>query len=86
MLTFGVMGLGLWVVAWLMLRSPQFPRGLGYLGYVTAALLIVVYLARLIVLDATSLLVVVPALLLGFVASPIWYVWLGVSLWRGARA
>jgi hypothetical protein len=86
MLTFGVMGLGLWVIAWLMLRGTQFPRGLAYLGYLTAALLIVVYLARLIVLDATSLLVVVPALMVGFLASPIWYIWLGVSLWRGARA
>ncbi len=86
MLTFGVAGLGLWIVAWLILRGGQFPRGLGYLGYATAVLLIVVYLARLIVLDATSLLVVGPALLLGFVASPVWYVWLGVSLWRGARA
>ena len=28
----------------------------------------------------------VPALLAGFIATPIWYVWLGVSLWRGARA
>src|SRR5437870_6003926 len=41
MLTFGVAGLGLWVVAWLILRGSQFPRGLGYLGYLTAALLIV---------------------------------------------
>jgi hypothetical protein len=86
MLTFGVAGLGLWVIAWLILRGTQFPKALGYLGYLTAALLIAVYLARLIVLDATSLLVVGPALLLGFVASPAWYIWMGVSLWRGARA
>ena len=26
------------------------------------------------------------ALLAGFIATPIWYVWLGVSLWRGARS
>jgi hypothetical protein len=86
MLTFGVAGLGLWVVAWLILRGGKFPKNLGYLGYVTAALLIVIYLARLIVLDATSPLVLVPALLAGFIASPVWYIWLGLTLWRGARA
>jgi hypothetical protein len=40
----------------------------------------------LIVLDATSPLVLVPALVAGFVASPVWYMWLGLNLWRGARA
>ncbi len=85
MLTFGIAGLGLWVVAWLILRGGQFPRGLGYLGYITAVLLIAVYLARLIVLDASSPLVLAPAVLAGFIASPIWYVWLGLSLWRNTR-
>jgi len=85
LLTFGVAGLALWVVAWLILRGGQLPRGLGYLGYVTAALLIVIYLARLIVLDATSPLVLVPALVTGFVASPVWYIWLGLTLWRAPR-
>jgi hypothetical protein len=85
MLTFGIAGLGLWVVAWLILRGGQFARGLGYLGYVTAVLLIVVYLARLIVLDASSPLVLAPAVLTGFIASPVWYVWLGLSLWRNTR-
>ena len=85
MLTFGIAGLGLWAMAWLMLRGGQFPRGLGYLGYVTAVLLIVVYLARLIVLDASSPLVLAPAALAGFIANPVWYVWLGLSLWRNTR-
>jgi hypothetical protein len=85
LLTFGATGIGLWVFAWLILRSHDFPRGIGYLGYVVAALQIILYLGRLIVLDATSLVIVVPALLAGFVATPIWYVWLGVSLLRGAR-
>ena len=85
LLTFGVAGLALWVVAWLILRGRTFPRGLGYLGYVTSVLLILIYLARLIVLDATSPLVLAPALLTGFVASPAWYVWLGTSLWRPTR-
>ena len=82
LLTFGIAGLGLWLVAWLILRGAQFPRGLGYLGYLTAALLIITYLARLIVLDATSLLVLGPALLVGFIASPAWYIWMGLSLRR----
>jgi hypothetical protein len=86
LLTFGITGLGLWVVAWLILHGGRLPRGLGYLGYVTAALLIVIYLARLIVLSPTSPLVLVPALLAGFIASPAFYIWLGIALWRGARA
>jgi hypothetical protein len=47
---------------------------------------IVLYLGRLIVFDAASPVIVAPALLAGFIATPVWYVWLGVSLWRGARA
>jgi hypothetical protein len=86
LLTFGVAGISLWIAAWLMLRGARFPAWLGYLGYLTAALLIVVYLARLIVLDAASPLVLLPAAALGFVASPAFYIGLGVSLWRGARA
>ena len=85
LLTFGLAGLGLWVVAWLMLRAPSFPKALGYLGYVAAVLAIILYLARLIVLDATSLAIVVPALLAGFIVNPIWYIWLGLSLWRSPR-
>jgi hypothetical protein len=85
LLTFGATGIGLWVYSWLILRKSDLPRALGYLGYLVAALQIILYLGRLIVLDATNPVIVVPALLAGFVATPIWYVWLGVSLWRGAR-
>ena len=86
LLTFGASGVGLWVFAFLILRSTALPKAIGYLGYLVAALQIVLYLGRLIVFDATNPLIVVPALLAGFLATPIWYVWLGVSLWRGARA
>jgi hypothetical protein len=85
LLTFGASGIGLWVFAWLILKSGRLPRQLGYLGYAVAALQIVLYLGRLIVFDAKSPVIVVPALLAGFIATPVWYVWLGVSLWRGAR-
>jgi hypothetical protein len=85
LLTFGVAGLGVWVVAWLMLRGNFFPRGLAYLGYLGAVLLIGTYLARLIVLDATSPLVLGPALLAGFIVNPAWYIWLGITLGRAQR-
>jgi hypothetical protein len=86
LLTFGASGLAMWVFAWLILRSGQLPKPLGYLGYVVSALQIVLYLGRLIVFDAKNPVIVVPALLAGFVATPIFFIWLGVSLWRGARA
>jgi hypothetical protein len=86
LLTFGATGLALWVFAWLILRGGQLPKTLGYLGYLVAALSIVLYLGRLIVFDAKNPIIVIPALVAGFVATPVFYVWLGVSLWRGARA
>jgi len=86
LLTFGLLGLALWISAWLIVRGGLLPRSLGYLGYLNAALLVILYLARLIVLDATSPLVLVPALLAGFITSPLWYAYLGVSFWRRERA
>jgi hypothetical protein len=86
LLTFGLTGLAFWLFAWLILRSGQLPKGLGYLGYLVAALSIVLYLGRLIVFDAKNPVIVIPALVAGFLATPIFYIWLGVSLWRGARA
>lgn len=85
LLTFGVTGLGMLVIAWLMGRSGEFPRVLSYLGYVLAVLLLVLYLGRLIVLQATSPIIVVPALLAGFLVNPIWYIWVGLVLWRAQR-
>ena len=83
LLTFGVAGIAMFVVAWLMGRGGGFPKGLGYLGYALAVLLVVIYLGRLIVLQAASPLIVAPALLTGFIVNPAWYIWLGLVLWRG---
>ncbi|MFN8475067.1 MAG: hypothetical protein U0822_22995 [Anaerolineae bacterium] len=85
-LTFGVAGLGLVVISWLIVRSGQFPRGLGYLGYLLAALFIILYLGRLVILSAASPVIVGPALLAGFIVNPVWYIWLGLVLWRGRGA
>ena len=82
LLTFGLTGLGLFVMAWLMGRDGRFPMGLQQLGYGLAVLLVALYLSRLVILDATNPLVVVLAVVSGVVANPAWYIWLGLSLWR----
>jgi hypothetical protein len=84
LLTFGAAGLGLLVMSWLIRRGGPFPRPLGYLALVAGALLVVLYLARLIVLDPTNPLVLGPALILGFVLNPLLYGWLGYCLSRPA--
>ncbi len=86
LLTFGVAGLGVFGIAWLMGRSKQFPRGLSYWGYLLAVLLVVLYLGRLIILDPKNPLIAVDALLSGFIINPVWYLWLGMVLWRGKTA
>lgn len=82
LLTFGVMSLALFVIAGLMGRGKTFAKGLGYLGYALATLLLIIYLARLIILDPANPVLLLPVLVSGFVVNPAWYIWLGVVLWR----
>lgn len=82
LLTFGIAGLGMCMNTALMQRSARFPTGLVALGYLLSALLVTLYLGRLIVLDATSPLIVAPALLCGFLVNPLWNIWLGFLLGR----
>jgi hypothetical protein len=83
LLTFGIAGLGLFLLSWLTTQDNSFPKRLAYLGYLSAILIIILYLGRLIVLQSTSLVIVIPALLEGFIVNPIWYVWLGLTFLRG---
>ena len=83
LLTFGITGVGVMILAWLIGRSSQFPRGLSYWGYLLGALLVVLYLGRLIILDPKNPLIAVDALICGFVLNPVWYVALGWTLWSG---
>jgi hypothetical protein len=83
LLTFGVAGLGLFILSWLVTQESSFPKGLAYVGYLSATLMIVLYLGRLIILEATNLAIVIPALLEGFIVNPLWYVWLGRTLLAG---
>jgi hypothetical protein len=82
LLTFGVAGLGVLVASGLIVRGGQFPRNLGLLGYLLGFLFIVIYLARLIILDPTNPLVVAAVLPTGFIINPLWYLWLGLTLRR----
>jgi hypothetical protein len=82
LLTFGFAGGGLLVLAWLLRRAGTVPRRLGNLGVAVGALLVIVYLGRLIVLDPTNPLVAGPAALVGFILSPAFYLWLGTILRR----
>ena len=43
----------------------------------------VLYVARLIIVNPASPIILAPALLNGFLVNPAWYIWLGVALWRG---
>ena len=84
LLTFGVSGIGMLVIAWLTGRAAGLPKGLSYLGYALGILSVILYLGRLIALSPSSPVIFVPALLAGFVAYPAWYVWTGIVLRRGA--
>jgi len=81
-LTFGVAGLGVLALSWAGLDVGRLPRNLLYLGLLFGIVLVVIYLGRLVVLDANSLLVLGPAVV-GAVISPIWYGWLGYLLLTG---
>ena len=85
LLTFGFAGVALLVFAGLMLRSGQFAQGLGNLGYVLGALLVIIYLGRLIILDPTNIIVRI-ALLAGVIVNTVWFIWLGLTLRRGSSA
>jgi hypothetical protein len=82
LLTFGVAGLGLFLFSWLLSQQPPVSKMLVYLGYLSAALMIILYLGRLVILNATSPAIVIPALLEGFIVNPLWYIWLGLTLQR----
>ena len=82
-MTFGLTGFALILFAWLASHSRDLPGWVAPLGLVLGIVLEITWLARLVVLDATSLLVLGPALVAG-VLSPLFYFGLGAWLlgWR----
>ncbi len=82
LLTFGVTGVAFVIIGRLIADGGGLPRGLGSLAYLQGALLILLYLGRLIILTPTHPLIVIPAIVAGFVTGPAWYIWLGLVLRR----
>ena len=80
LLTFGVSGLGLLVLAAEARRSRALSRRVSSLGFLLGVMLMVVYLARLIVLVPTNPLVAVPAAFTGVILAPVFYIRLGLEL------
>jgi len=81
--TFALTGLAVLILARLASRSTELPAWVGPLGLALGIFLVLTFLARLIVLDATSVLVLLPALVSGLL-SPIFFLLLGAWLlgWR----
>jgi hypothetical protein len=82
-LTFLIYAVSLLTFSILIVTSRRFPHTLGILGVVSASALMLLYLARLITLDPTNLIVLILAVLSGFILTPVWNIWLGLALWRG---
>jgi hypothetical protein len=83
--TFGLAGLAILLFSWLIVRSgrspdARLPKALGYLGGLLGLLLVIIYLGRLFVFHPTPLLA--PAAITGLIINPVWYIWVGIVLWR----
>ena len=82
---FGVAGVALFIVGWLIRQGGTLPRGLGWLALAGGVLLVLVYLGRLTgVIDPATEVTTLAPLLYGLVVHPVFYVWLGMVLRRTA--
>jgi hypothetical protein len=81
--TFALTGLALAVTSMLILRGAGgFPRALGYLGLLGAALLVFVYVGRLVILNPKSPGLHLAAVVSGFLVNPAWFLWAGWALFH----
>lgn len=82
LLAFGLTGVATLILSWLIIRSGKLPRGLGYLGYVLGVALVALFLGNLFTNSASSLFVLVPGGVASLIATPIWNIWVGLTLLR----
>jgi len=78
--TFGLVGLAMAIASLLIVRGRELPEPLGYLGFVGAALLVFVYVGRLVILNPRSPGLHAAAVVSGFLVNPAWFIWLGLTL------
>ena len=81
-LTFLVTALAVLTFARLIEVGTRLPLQLAYVGYGLGALLLLLYVGRLLVLDPAAPLPRFTAILSGFVLNPAWNLWIGVELIR----
>jgi hypothetical protein len=82
-LRYGIQGVALLLVGWLLARSEAFPRGLAWVAGTGGILLVLIYLGRLFDFVTPAVRVsLIPPVLYGLVIHPVFYVWLGLRLRR----
>ena len=86
LMTFGVAGLAILIAAWAAGHRGAFRIELTPLGTLAGALLVIVYLGRLIVLDPNKPFLLAAAVVSGFLVTPAWFVWTGIELLREGGA
>ena len=84
-LRFGLAGVTLVILGWLIARGGLLPRALGYLAYFGGALLVFIYVGRLFdFITPAEKITLIPPFVYGFIVHPLFYVWLGRELLRTA--
>lgn len=83
--TFGLTAVGVATLSWLMTHDRTFPRGLGYMGVAAGLGLLLTYVGRISLYNPHRSVLLALLVLVGFVLTPGWYAWLGLSLARAKQ-
>ena len=84
LMTFGVAGIAVIAFSILLRRSSTFSSELGYLGFALAFFMEVLYAGTLMALGTHNPVIILSAVMAGFVLNPLWYGWLAIH-WLRAR-
>lgn len=81
--SFGIVGVGALLWAWLIVRTNALPRALGYVGMFNALLLLVLFFATIV---GSQPVILLSGGLTSVIVGPIWWIWLGRNLIKGHAA